>query len=86
MNHIVSDETQKLLQECMKKGGYQHADDAVRAGLIYLRQHIRGGEFAPRELTSLLAEADTDIDNGNLIDGEEVFREIREMGKRARKW
>ena len=85
MNLVLSEDTQKLLEERMKKGGYRTAEDAVRAGLAYLKQFEGQDEFAPGELAALLAEADAEIEKGNLIDGEEVFREIREMSEAERK-
>ncbi len=79
MNIVLSKDTQKLLEECMNKGGYENAEDAVRAGLMYLKQQVTGGDFAPGELAALLAQADADIEKGNLIDREEVFRDICRM-------
>ena len=85
MNLVLSEDTQRLLEERMKKGGYRTAEDAVRAGLAYLKQLESEDEFAPGEMAALLAEADAEIEKGNLIDGEEVFREIREMSQAERK-
>jgi hypothetical protein len=61
----------------MKRGGYQKPDDAVRAGLAYLRQHEETDDFAPGELDRLLAVADLEIESGQLIDGESALRARR---------
>ncbi|HSZ57500.1 MAG TPA: hypothetical protein VK797_17680 [Tepidisphaeraceae bacterium] len=45
----------------------------------------RVSDFTTRELNRLLAEADADIEHGDLIDGETVFEEIRQSSKSHRK-
>jgi antitoxin ParD1/3/4 len=77
MNVSLSPKTQKLLKARIKKGGYGSADDAVRASLTYLEQQEHLRDFEPGELQKLLAVADGEIERGELLDGEEVFREIR---------
>ena len=79
MNIVLGEQTQRLLEERMKKGGYRTPEEAVRAGLTSLEQREREGEFETGELASLLAVADAEIERGELIDGEDVFREIREL-------
>jgi antitoxin ParD1/3/4 len=85
MNLALSEETQKLLEERMRKGGYSTPEDAVRAGLAYLEQRERDGEFGAGELAQLLAVADAEIERGELIEGEAVFEEIRALSKAHRK-
>ena len=46
----LSAETQRMIEERMKKGGYQSADDAVRAALATLDQQEDSGDFAAGEL------------------------------------
>jgi antitoxin ParD1/3/4 len=84
MNLVLSPETQKLLEERMSKGGYQSPEDAVRAGLAYLGQHEQSGDFRAGELAEFLAVADAEIDRGELLDGESVFEEIRQLSKTHR--
>jgi hypothetical protein len=69
----LTPQTQRLLEEQMKKGGYPTPEDAIRAGLASLELH---GDFAPGELDKLLAEGEADLARGDLLDGEEVFREL----------
>ena len=73
----LSPKTQKLLKGRMKTGAYRSPDDAVRAGLAYLEQQEHASDFEPGELQKLLAVADAEIERGELLDGEKVFREIR---------
>lgn len=77
-------ETQRLLEAQMKKGGYHTPDDALRAGLLYLEQQEHAGDFEPAELDELLAVADAEIERGEVLDGEEVFRELREQRNTCR--
>ena len=80
MNISLSPKTQKLLKGRMKTGAYRSPDDAVRAGLAYLQQQEHASDFEPGELQKLLAVADAEIERGKLLDGEEVFRAIRQRG------
>lgn len=81
----LSPETEKLVESKMRDGGYRSADDVVRAALATLDQMNRAREFAPGEVDRLLAEADAEIERGDVLDGEEVFRELRELGAKRGK-
>ncbi|HZZ41303.1 MAG TPA: hypothetical protein VFE58_00060 [Tepidisphaeraceae bacterium] len=74
-------QTQKMVEEQMKKGGYPNPDEAVRAGLASLELH---GDFEPGELERLLAEGEADIERGDLHDGEEIFRELSKRSQSRR--
>jgi Arc/MetJ-type ribon-helix-helix transcriptional regulator len=78
MNILLSPKTKKLLDRQMKQGGYATADDALRAGLLYLEQQEHAGGFHPGELEKLLAVADAEIDRGDVLDGEESLRQRRQ--------
>jgi antitoxin ParD1/3/4 len=82
MSISLTPQTQKLVEEQMEKGGYHSPDDVVRAGLASLERH---GDFEPDELERLLADGEADIERGNLIDGEEVFRQLNEQSAAHRK-
>ncbi len=85
MNIDLSPETKKLLEVQIERGGYQSPDDALRAGLLYLEQQEHGGGFEPGELDALLAVADAEIERGEVLDGDEVFRELGELGTSRQK-
>ena len=72
----LSSEIQNLIEERMRRGGYPTADDVVRAGLALLAQQERLTDFGPGELDRLLAAGEAEIEAGNLLDGEVVFREL----------
>jgi len=78
----ISPKTEKLIKERMKKGGYESPEAVVLAALASLQQQESFGDFEPGELDELLAEGER---SGKPLDGEEVFRELRELGKRKSK-
>jgi Arc/MetJ-type ribon-helix-helix transcriptional regulator len=84
MNLVLSPQTQKLLEERMTKGGYHTADEAVRAGLEYLSQHEQSGDFQPGEMATLLAEANAEIERGEILEGQTVFDEIHQLSQAYR--
>jgi antitoxin ParD1/3/4 len=85
MNIALSPKTRKLLEHRMKRGKYRSADEVVRAGLAYLEQQEHVGDFAPGELDKLLEPALQEIERGELLDGETVFDEIRQLSKQSAK-
>jgi Arc/MetJ-type ribon-helix-helix transcriptional regulator len=80
MTISLSPKAQQALEERMKRGGYATPEDALLAGLASLEQQETYGDFAPGELDKLLAEAEADIERGDLVDAEEVFDELRKLG------
>jgi putative addiction module CopG family antidote len=75
----LNPETQKLIEERMKVGGYATADDVVRAGLSSLEQQQDFGEFETGEMDRLLEEGER---SGAPLDGEQVLAELRELRAR----
>lgn len=80
MNISLSPKAQKALEERMKRGGYSTPEDALLAGLASPEQQERFGDFAAGELDKLLAEGEADIQRGNVLDADEVFAELRQLG------
>jgi putative addiction module CopG family antidote len=72
----LSPETQRLIEDCVRRGGYASADDAVRAGLDSLRQLQALGEFSTSELDALLEDGEQ---SGPPLDGEQVLAELRTL-------
>jgi len=65
-----------MIDDCVKRGGYASADDAVRAGLDSLRQLEALGEFSPGELDALIEEGEN---SGPSLDGQKVLAELRAL-------
>jgi antitoxin ParD1/3/4 len=85
MGLSLTPETERLIEERVKRGGYASADDAVRAALASLGQQENHGDFAPGELDRLIAEAEAQFERGEVTDAEEVFGEIRAMSAEFRR-
>jgi Arc/MetJ-type ribon-helix-helix transcriptional regulator len=78
---------QKMIDEQMKRGEYANLDDLLVAALAALDDTRSREDFSPGELDELLAEADADIEQGDVIDGEQALIDRRrrraEQAKRA---
>jgi Arc/MetJ-type ribon-helix-helix transcriptional regulator len=79
MRISLSPETERLIEERMKRGGHPTADDVVRAGLALLEQQAAEGDFEPGEWDRLIAEAEA---SGEPLDREKVFAELRALRAR----
>jgi Arc/MetJ-type ribon-helix-helix transcriptional regulator len=79
MTISLSPTAQKALEQRMKAGGYATAEDALLAGLVSLEQQETYRDFAPGELDKLLAEAEADIQQGDLLDAKQVFADLRKL-------
>jgi antitoxin ParD1/3/4 len=85
MNLALKPNIEKLIDKRIKSGKYRTREDVVAAGVLSLDQQDRLLDFPPGELDQLLAAADAQIERGELLDGEQVFRELRKLGKKRRR-
>jgi len=81
MKLTLPPEIQKLIDERVGSGRYKTPEDVVAAALVTLEQQEQLGEFAAGEMDRLLAEGEA---GGADLDGEEVFRELRELRERGK--
>jgi putative addiction module CopG family antidote len=81
MTIALSPETQRLLDERLKAGGYASPDDAVRAGLLLLRQE-RDNAAALAEVKAKLQRGAAQADRGELVDPDEVLKKIEALKPR----
>ena len=73
---------QKLVDDKVRDGTYESAEDLVRAAVDhFLRQ---ADDFTPGELEKLLASGTADIQDGRVTPGKAVFDEIRTMSAARR--
>ena len=77
MHVTLTREDQRFIEEQVKAGRFASAEAVVGAALERLR-HDDAGEFAAGELDALIAEGEADIAAGELVDGDEVFRRLRQ--------
>lgn len=73
MNVSLSPDTQKLIEERMKAGGYTTPEEVIRAGLASLQQGETHGDFAPGELEELLAQGERSIAERGTVPVAQVF-------------
>ena len=75
MTPSLNAETQRLIEDRMKRGGYPTPDDLIVAALASLEQQERFGDFATGELDTLLAEGEA---SGACLDGEQALAQRRQ--------
>ena len=81
INISISAAMRRFIDERVKSGEYASADDVVRAGIARLMSE---DDFEPGEMERLIAKGEADIAQGEVIDGEQVFDELRQMRKGRR--
>jgi antitoxin ParD1/3/4 len=75
---------QKQIDERVKSGRYGSAGDVISEAVATLVQQEAFADFAPGELDALIEEADKDIANGDVVDGETFFAGMRRMSAELR--
>jgi antitoxin ParD1/3/4 len=80
MNLSLPPHIQKLIDDRVRSGKYQSAEDVVAAAVATLDQQEQAGDFEPGELDRLLEEGES---SGTPLDGEQVFAELRERRQRG---
>ena len=80
MNLSLPPHIQKLIDDRVRSGKYQSAEDVVAAAVVTLEQQEQTGDFEPGELDRLLEEGEQ---SGTPLDGEQVFAELRERRQRG---
>jgi Arc/MetJ-type ribon-helix-helix transcriptional regulator len=74
MNIVLSPQTQKLLEDCMRKGSYSTPDEAVRIALETLEQ--MEAEGLDDKTLAAIERSEAQIDRGESRDWEDVKREL----------
>ncbi len=77
MNVSLTPELEQLVQQKVKSGRYLSASEVVREALRLLEERDRIRETRINALRSEIAVGMEQGDKGEVIDGEEVFRELR---------
>jgi len=75
MNISLNPETQRLLEERLTRGGFNNADDLVRAALESLGRREEG--FLDDETLDAIDESEAQIARGEHRDWKEVSAELR---------
>jgi antitoxin ParD1/3/4 len=85
MNVSLSTKMREFVEDKLRRGEYESPEDVVEAGLESLAFRERIGDFDAGELDQLLARGESDIARGDVIDGEQVFREIDDWSAARRR-
>ncbi len=85
MTITLKPELEQVIEDQLKTGRYQSADEVLEAALGRLIQADQGDDFAPGELEELLAVAEADVERGDVSDGEAVFERMRQKGEEFRR-
>lgn len=79
VNVSITPELDSFLQSRVKSGRYQTTSEVVREALRLLERHEREREETLNQLKAKLERGAGQAERGELIDGDEVFAELREM-------
>jgi antitoxin ParD1/3/4 len=79
VNISLTPELDAFLQSRVNSGRYQTASEVVREALRLLERQERERDEAFRQLKTKLERGAAQADRGELLDGDTVFEELREL-------
>ena len=85
VNISITPELDIFLQSRVQSGRYQTTSEVVREALRLLERQEQERDEAFRQLKAKLERGAGQADRGELIDGDEVFDELREMIEERRR-
>ena len=85
VNISITPELDVFLQNRVKSGRYQTTSEVVREALRLLERHERERDQAFQQLKAKLKRGAAQANRGELIDGDQVFDELREMIEERRR-
>jgi antitoxin ParD1/3/4 len=85
VNISITPELDTFLQNRVESGRYQTTSEVVREALRLLERHEQEREEAFHQLKAKLERGAGQAERGELIDGDEVFDELREMIEERRR-
>jgi antitoxin ParD1/3/4 len=84
MNVSLTPELELFVQSRVASGLYQTASEVVREGLRLLEEREQARAIAIEELRAKIRRGIEQADRGELLDGDAVFEEIRQLSARRR--
>ena len=85
VNISITPELDAFLRSRVQSGRYQTASEVVREALRLLERHEQERDEAFHQLKAKLERGAGQAERGELIDGDEVFDELREMIEERRR-
>ena len=80
----LTPELEQFVESRVASGRYQTPSEVVREGLRLLAEREQAGEAAVEELRAKIRRGVEQADRGELLDGDAVFEEIRQMSASRR--
>ena len=84
MRIAIDQRTEELIEERVESGQYSTPEEVIHAALTALDEQEQFGEFEPGEWDSLLADGEKSIDQQGVLDGEAVFKDLRQRSAQRR--
>ncbi len=84
LNVSLTPELEQFVQSRVASGRYQTASEVIREGLRLLEERKQAREAAIEELRAKIRRGIEQADRGELLDGDAVFEEIRQLSARRR--
>ena len=84
LNVSLTPELEQFVESRVASGRYQTASEVIREGLRLLEEREQTREAALEELRAQLRRGVEQADRGELLDGDAVFEEIRQLSARRR--
>lgn len=85
MNVSLTPELEKFVHDRVSSGRYQTASEVIREGLRILEEREAVREATLEELRAKIRRGAEQADRAELLDGEQVFDEIRQMSVHRRR-
>ena len=85
VNVSLTPELNSFLQSRVSSGRYQTTSEVVREALRLLERQEQQSDQAFLELKTKLERGASQAENGELLDGDEVFEELRQMIEERRR-
>ena len=85
VNVSLTPELDAFLQARVNSGRYQTTSEVVREALRLLERSEQEREYAFQQLKAKLEKGAAEAERGELLDGDEVFGELREMIEERRR-